>query len=274
MTATAPPTAGPAAAASTEGPAAGTVPGRSRRRVTDALAGLTAAALGAVAWQLISLTSEGWVPGLQEVAASVVELLGDGEFYGDAVISLRRVLVVLVAATVVGLLLEVLAGFSSRFDSFLRPILVTGLAIPDPVYIILVILVLGISETSGIVALTLAVVPLVANVVIGSVQARDKGLDEMAKTYRLSRVDYLHHVLSWQVRPAVVAALRTSFAFSWKLVVLMETLTQPDGVGARIYESFRFLRPADMVAYALVFIALMRLIELVALRRLDRSTTF
>ena len=242
-----------------------------RGRAGNVLAGVTAAVLGAVVWQLISLTSDGWVPGVGDVATSAAELLGDGGFYADAAVSLRRVLTVLVAATVLGLVLGLLAGFSRKVDSFMRPILVTGLAIPDPVYIILVILILGISEVSGIVALTLAIVPLVANVVISSVQARDRGLDEMATTYRLSRVDYLHHVLAGQIRPAVVAALRTSFAFSWKLVVLMETMTQSDGVGARIYESFRFLRPADMVAYALLFIVLMRVLETVALRRLDRS---
>lgn len=270
MTATVP---APDTAAPTQqpAPADGGAPARRGRRGVSALAGLTAAVLGALAWQLISLTSEGWVPGVPAVAESVVDALGDGEFYADAAISLRRVLLVLVSATVAGLVVGLLAGFSRRVDSFLRPILVTGLAIPDPVYIILVILVLGISETSGIVALTLAVVPLVANVVLGSVQARDRGLDEMAKVYRLSTGDYLRHVIAWQVRPAVVAAVRTSFAFSWKLVVLMETMTQPDGVGARIYEAFRFLRPADMVAYALIFIVLMRVIELVALRRLDRA---
>ncbi|MGY1822211.1 ABC transporter permease [Geodermatophilus sp. SYSU D00079] len=253
-------------------PSADGRPARFRGAAGGALAGLTAAVLGAVLWQLVSLTSDGWVPGVGEIATSVADLLGDGEFYGDALISLRRVLTVLVAATLAGLVLGLLAGFSSRVDSFLRPILVTGLAIPDPVYIILVILILGITETSGIVALTIAIVPLVANVVISSVQARDRGLDEMATTYRLGRVDYLHHVLAGQVRPAIVAALRTSFAFSWKLVVLMETMTQSDGVGARIYESFRFLRPADMIAYALLFIVLMRVLEMLALRRLERST--
>ncbi|MBB3085287.1 ABC transporter permease [Geodermatophilus sabuli] len=247
-------------------------PVRFRGAARNILAGITAAVLGAALWELISLTSDGWVPGVGEIAASAVELLGDGEFYGDAWISLRRVLTVLLAATLAGLVLGLLAGFSSKVDSFLRPILVTGLAIPDPVYIILVILILGISETSGIVALTIAIVPLVANVVISSVQARDRGLDEMAATYRLSHVDYLRHVLAGQVRPAIVAALRTSFAFSWKLVVLMETMTQSDGVGARIYESFRFLRPADMIAYALLFIVLMRVLEMLALRRLERST--
>ena len=35
----------------------------------------------------------------------------------------------------------------------------------------------------------------------------------------------------------------------------------PDGIGARIYEGFRYLRPQDMLAYAIIFIVIMKLIE-------------
>jgi NitT/TauT family transport system permease protein len=240
---------------------------------SNLVAGLAAVVLGALVWQVLSLLSDGWVPGVGEIAESSAALLVDPAFYGDAFVSLRRVLLVLVAATLIGLVIGLLAGLSRAAEAFLRPVLVIGLAIPDPVYIILVILVVGITETAGVVALVIAIAPLVANVVLGSVHARDRSLDEMSRTYRFSWTDYARHVLAWQVRPAVLAALKTSFAFSWKLVVLMETMTRPDGVGARIYESFRFLRPQDMIAYALLFTVLMRVVEVLALRGLERSHT-
>jgi ABC-type nitrate/sulfonate/bicarbonate transport system permease component len=234
-------------------------------------AGAAATVLGLLLWQVLSLLSDGWVPGVAEVGESAGALLADPEFYGDALVSLRRVLLVLVAATLIGLVIGLLAGLSQAAEAFLRPVLVIGLAIPDPVYVILVILVMGITETAGVVALVIAIAPLVANVVLGAVHARDRSLDEMARTYRLGWHDYARHVLAWQVRPAVIAALKTSFAFSWKLVVLMETMTRPDGIGARIYESFRFLRPEDMIAYALLFTVLMRVVEVLALRGLERA---
>ncbi|UED87930.1 ABC transporter permease [Streptomyces profundus] len=256
------PSARPASAAPADGERVGW-----RARLAS---GLTAVLLGVACWQLGSLLSDGWMPGVGEVLAATGDALTDSGFYGDAFLSLRRVLTVLVASMLLGLLIGLACGLSRGAEAFCRPILVIGLAIPDPVYIILVILVMGISETSGVVALVIAITPLVANVVAGSVGARDHSLDEMARTYRLGWRDYTRHVLAAQVRPAVVGALKTSFAFSWKLVVLMETMTQPDGVGARIYEAFRFLRPEDMVAYALIFTVLMRVIETLALRRLER----
>jgi ABC-type nitrate/sulfonate/bicarbonate transport system permease component len=233
-------------------------------------AGATAVVLGVLVWQVLSLLSDGWVPGAGEIAGSAATLVTEPGFYVDALVSLRRVLLVLVAATLIGLVIGLLAGLSRAAEAFLRPVLVIALAIPDPVYIILVILVMGITETAGVVALVIAIAPLVANVVLGSVHARDRSLDEMARTYRLGWPDYARHVLAWQVRPALLAALKTSFAFSWKLVVLMETMTRPDGIGARIYESFRFLRPEDMIAYALLFTVLMRVVEVLALRGVER----
>ena len=53
----------------------------------------------------------------------------------------------------------------------------------------------------------------------------DQGLDEMSSVYRLGRRRYLLDVLGRQVAPALLAATRTSFAFAWKLIVLVEALS-------------------------------------------------
>jgi NitT/TauT family transport system permease protein len=63
------------------------------------------------------------------------------------------------------------------------------------------------------------------------------------------------------VAPALFAATRTSFAFAWKLIVLVEALTQPRGIGAQIYYSFRLLQPDHMISLALLFIVVLRTTE-------------
>ncbi|WP_395309216.1 ABC transporter permease subunit [Mycobacterium sp. AMU20-3851] len=227
----------------------------------NAAAWFVAAAVGLAAWELISLYSGQWVPSLAEVGESLITVVTSGSTITDGLITLRRVAIVTVASALAGVLIGLAAGFWWPVRAFLRPVLVIGLAVPDLVYIIMAILILGATEMSGLVAVTIAIVPLVANVVIAAVLDRDSGLDEMARTYRFTKMDYAHHVLFEQLKPALAAALKTGFAFSWKLVVLMETLTMPNGIGARIYEGFRFLRPEDMIAYAIVFIVVMKLIE-------------
>lgn len=100
-------------------------------------------------------------------------------------------------------------------EAFFPPLVVISLAIPDPVYIILAILVLGTEESSRLIAMTIALVPFVVNIVVAGVHARDVGLDEMSGAYRFGAKRYLVDVIGYQIAPALLAAARTSFAFSW-----------------------------------------------------------
>lgn len=220
-----------------------------------------AALLALTVWEIVSIFSGQWVPSVVEVARSVGTVLSSPGTLSQAAVTLRRVAVVTVASLLVGVCLGAAIGFSWRLRAFVRPVLVVGLAIPDLVYLIMAILVLGATESSGIVAMTIAIIPLVTNAVSNSVLNRDPGLDAMAKVYRFTRGDYAKHVVLEQLKPALAAAVKTAFAFAWKLIVLMEALTMPDGIGARIYEGFRYLRPEDMLAWALIFIVVMKVVE-------------
>lgn len=233
---------------------------------------VVALALIAVVWEVIARTSDGWVPGLAAIVEALFRILTTGSTYGDLLLTLRRLLIAFVAATVVGLAVGALMGFSKSFEAFMRPLVVIGLAIPDPMYFILALLLLGTAEQVGMLALILAVIPFVVHGADTGVRNRDRGLDEMSRVYRLSRRTYWVDVLGRQIAPVAVASMRTSLAFSWKIVVLMEALTQPQGIGAEIYYAFRLLRPDDMIAYALVFVMIMKIIEVAVFAPLDRKT--
>lgn len=227
--------------------------------------------LGVAVWELASITSDGWVPSLADLFSAVPSVLSSDTLATDVLITLRRVLLVWAGSVVIGLAVGIAAGFSWQLRAFLRPVLAVALAVPDVVYIIIVILVLGTAESSGIVAVTLAIVPLVVNVTMASVMARDVRLDEMAAAYRFGPLTYARQVLWWQLRPAAEAATRTSFAFSWKLVVLLEAITAPTGVGAAIMQEFKFLRPAEMIVYAVLFTVLMKAVEVLVVNRFLRA---
>jgi NitT/TauT family transport system permease protein len=53
-------------------------------------------------------------------------------------------------------------------------------------------------------------------------------------------------------------------------VVLVEAISQPLGVGSQIYTAFRLLRFDEMIAVALVFIVLMRVVDTLAFGYLER----
>lgn len=222
------------------------------------------------AWQAVTVWSDGWVPSIAAIGAAVVERLADSSTYNGMAITARRIVIGFAGALVVGLATGLAMGISPWARALLRPVVVVGLAIPDPVTIILAILVIGTGEVAGLVGLTLAIAPFGIVIVAGAVESRDPHLDELARVYRFSRRHRLVDVLARQVAPGLLASARSLFAFSWKVVVLVEAISQPRGVGAQIYTAFRLLRPADMIALALLFILVMRLAELTIFRPAER----
>jgi ABC-type nitrate/sulfonate/bicarbonate transport system permease component len=243
---------------------------RGRARIGDVKAFAVALLLALALWQLATLISDGWVPSLVQIFDALVEDLQAPLTYESIFITFRRILIAFVASTLIGVLIGVGMGLSRRIEAFFRPLIVISLAIPDPVYIIFAILVLGTEESSGLIAMTIALVPFIVNIVVAGVQARDPGLDEMSGVYRFGSKRYLVNVVGYQIAPALLAAARTSFAFSWKLVVLVEALSQPEGIGAQIYYSFRLLRPAHMISLALIFIVVMRAVDVLVFERIEQ----
>lgn len=231
---------------------------------------LAAFALLLLAWWLLSLRLRPWLPTPAATYQAGVAALGSGEFYSDMLITLRRVLIAFVVAGTAGSLLGVLVGLSRKVEAAVLPVLAVALAIPDPVYIIFAILALGAGEGASVVALLLAIAPFVTNIVRASVDDRDVQLDEMVAVYGVSRGHFLRDVLLPQLVPAFKAAARTAFALSWKIVVVVEALSRPEGIGAAIYQSFRVLRMREMLALAILFTVLMEIIERVGLGSLER----
>lgn len=247
-------------------------PVRPRRRLGRVRGVPTAVALVllAGAWELTAFLSGGWVPSVLEIVSAFPAVLTDERTLGNAWITLYRILIAFGAATVIGGVLGIAMGLNRYVEGFFRPLVVIALAIPDPVYVIFAILILGTEPSSGLIALTLAVLPFAVTVVHSGVKSRDPQLDELAKVYRFGRRRYVQQVLARQVAPALLVAARTAFAFSWKIVVLVEAISQPLGIGSQIYNYFRLLRFDEMVAISLAFIVVMRLIDAVLLGTAER----
>src|SRR5688572_5903732 len=125
------------------------------------MAFVVALVLAAIAWQLATVISDGWVPSLDRIGVAIVENVTDPAIWGEMAITARRILIGFVVATVVGVVMGFGMGLDRRVEAFFRPLVVIGLAIPDPVYIIVAILVLGTDESSGLIALIIALIPFV-----------------------------------------------------------------------------------------------------------------
>lgn len=244
-----------------------------RRAPADYPAIIAATVLAILFWETLVLVSDGWVPGVLRILSSFVELLTEWNTYVAVAITLSRIGVAFFGAFLIGVALGAAMGLWDWVDAFWRPIVALALAIPDPVYFIMAILVFGTSDSVSVLALMAAVLPFAVSAVALSMRARDSKLDDMAHAYRLSGRAYFRHVLMPQIAPAILVSARTSFAFSWKIGVLMEAMTRPNGIGAEIFFAFRLFRPHETIALALIFIIVMRSIELLVFRPIERRAS-
>jgi NitT/TauT family transport system permease protein len=92
----------------------------------------------------------------------------------------------------------------------------------------------------------------------------------MSDVYHLSRWARLREVILPQVAPSLMSAVRFGFAMSWKIVVIIEALSAPSGVGAQLELFFRLLRPADVLAWTFSFTIIMVLLELLVFQTVER----
>jgi NitT/TauT family transport system permease protein len=102
------------------------------------------------------------------------------------------------------------------------------------------------------------------------VRAVDPGLEEMAKVYRWSRRQWLRELLFPQIAAAIFAAVRFAFAFSWKIVLIVEALTTSEGVGGQLSFFFKLLRPDKVLAWVFTFTIILTLVDLLVFRRVER----
>lgn len=205
-----------------------------------------------------------------DTVAAGVRILTEPASYVDVIATLRRVAIGFVASTLLGVLVGMVMGRSRWWRGLLKPWVLAALAVPGPVAIIFATLLIGISETSVLVALVCIVTPYASNIVAGAVAGRDHTLDEMAYVFRFNRAKRFRHVTLPQLSPALFAALRTAFALSWKLVVVIEAIGASRGIGTQISRSFRLLDIAAGIAWAGLFVIVMWLVDTVGFERVER----
>lgn len=247
------------------------VPSGSSSRLVDRVVPTVAAVAAALGiWWPLTFVFDPFLPTPWRVVTSFVDAFTSGDIYEHIAISLRRVVFAWVVSVILGTAIGIWMGRSRLTEAFLSPWVMVGLALPGPVIILFSVLLIGVDESSRLVALTVAVTPFVVNIVHQGVRAVDPGLEEMAKVYRWSRRQWLRELLFPQIAAAIFAAVRFAFAFSWKIVLIVEALTTSEGVGGQLSFFFKLLRPDKVLAWVFTFTIILTLVDLLVFRRVER----
>jgi NitT/TauT family transport system permease protein len=80
----------------------------------------------------------------------------------------------------------------------------------------------------------------------------------------------MRHVVLPQLAPYLAAAARSGLSLVWKIVLIVELLGRPNGVGFEIGVAFQLFDVTRILAYALAFVAVMLAIETFLVQPLER----
>lgn len=223
------------------------------------------------AWQAAALEAGSrLLPAPMAVLSFIAQEAERGDLFHNVGVTLLRVAISFAVAMTLGIALGVALGRSKAVDLTLDTPLLVLLNTPALVITVLAYVWVGLTETAAILAVVLNKLPNVAVIVREGARNLDPGLDEMARAYRFDRRTWIRDVLIPQLQPYMVTAARSGLSLAWKIVLVVELLGRPDGVGFAI--NYYFVQSTDVAAiigYSLVFMAVMIGIDVLLLQRLE-----
>jgi NitT/TauT family transport system permease protein len=237
---------------------------------------LRAISLGAilVIWEGAALIAQARsLPDLWQVSLSFYDHLVYGSLLFDLGITLLRVVGAFVVAMAVGTAIGIAMGFNRQLDHLFDGWLILFLNIPALVTIILCLIWFGMTEFAAILAVALNKIPNVVVTIREGARAIDRDLLQVAQTFRVGRRKTFFTFFLPQLYPYLMAAGRSGIALIWKIVLVVELLGRPNGIGFRMNQFFYFYDISSLLAYTLAFVVVMLLVEMALVERLERRMT-
>jgi NitT/TauT family transport system permease protein len=210
------------------------------------------------------------LPGPQAVGLDILAEARSGALAFNLGITLLRVAVSFSIAMALGAVIGLAMGRVQIADRIGDPWLVLLLNLPALVIIVLAYIWAGLTETAALAAVVLNKLPLATVMVREGARALDGNLDEMAAVFRMSRWKRLRHVVLPQLAPYLAAAARSGLSLVWKIVLIVELLGRPNGVGFEIGVAFQLFDVTRILAYALAFVAVMLCVETFLVQPFER----
>lgn len=222
-------------------------------------------------WYVAALfAGEHMLPGPVAVLAALLGEAESGALFLQLAATLVRVLLAFGLAMIVGTAIGLLMGRVTIADRLGDPWLVVLLNLPALVVIVLAYIWGGLTETAGIAAVAVNKLPNTIVTIREGARALDRGLDEMAHVFAMPRWKAFRHVVLPQLGPYIAAAGRSGLSLVWKIVLVVEFLGRPNGVGFEIGIAFQLFDVTRILAYALAFVAVMLVIETLLVQPLER----
>jgi len=235
--------------------------GLSRRNRSLLLSGATVLFLFAL-WLIVTemgLANPLFLPSPLAVAQAFVMVVTEG-YQGHTLLehvatSLYRILVSFGIACVVGIPLGILMGVSETANALLRPLIEFYRPLPPLGLYTLLVMWLGIGESSKFALLFLAALPGLIIATIQAVRNIDPVYVRAARSLGASTRVIILSVYLPAAGPTILAGMRISLGFTYTVLVAAEIVAASAGIGWMIWDAAKFLL-SDIVIMGLIVLGL------------------
>lgn len=206
-----------------------------------------------------------------DVLPRLAEIFTDYRLASNIAVTLFRGVVSLLIVYSISLPAGVICGLSRNFMDMISPLVTMSQSAPPVIWIALLMIWTGVGNTVPVVVAVITILPVVFFSTASAVSSIDRGYFSVAKVYRIRKRDVVKGIILPAIYPSIAGSLSYSLGVVWKVVATAEFFGSGDGIGARLYSSFRMLDTAALFAWAIVIVALGFLIDSVIIRAIGKK---
>lgn len=176
--------------------------------------------------------------------------IGKTSILGHIAISMRRVLIGLSFATVLGILTGLGMGWSKKINAIISPIFTCLRPIPPIAWIPIIILWFGVGELPKVIIIFIGSYFIIGQNTAAGIAMVDPMYINVGRIYKASSWQMLMHIVFPAALPAIMAGLKIGLSSAWMVVVAAEMLASKSGLG------FLITRGSDNLDTPLVMIGM------------------
>ena len=222
-------------------------------------------------WYAASLRLPVYVlPSPSRVGMRLMQLTQSGDLPSNLLTTMLRVVAGFLIAVLIGLPAGILLGSSRALGAFFEPVLPVMNTVSSAIWAIFAVIWFGLSPLTPIFVVLMTAPPLIITNVWQGTQAVNADFIELARALRLSRAKTFTKIYLPSILPFFFSGARLAFGFGWRVSLVAETLGAASGVGYRLKQASDLIQTDQVFAWTLAQIAMMLVIEIAVLQRLER----
>lgn len=219
------------------------------------------------------IANELFLPGPEKIYAAFIQVLFDG-YQGSTLIehvgtSLYRILAAFALACLVGIPLGIAMGMSLKVHAIFNPFIEFYRPLPPLGLYTLLVMWLGIGESSKLALLFLAGLPGIIIATIQAVSEINPIYFRVAQSLGANRWQLIKEVYLPAAGPIILTGMRISLGFVYTVLVAAEIVAATAGIGWMIWDAAKFLL-SDIVIMGLIVLGMTGVLLDMSMRLIGR----